>query len=249
VALVTCPGCGRSDLRVPDGRRGTVTCPGCGAKWFHPQTVETSEAEYRCSKSGARFTVISTRRSPLHRFVIEAVTKASSTADRPRSMEPSPSPQPSGKAVVPSYGLAGPKVGGWLARITGRNAAVSAPLQKVAAPAKTTPVATHNISEYNWAGFSCPYCLASSFVHCRSGGHLSCDGTAELRDGRRFHRCFCGGAGFISGEIETIDDKRHSEEAELGAAQPPATKNEGLRGESVAIALPSPQRGGPPAKR
>jgi hypothetical protein len=249
MAIVTCPGCGRSDLRIPDGRRATVTCPGCGAKWFHPETLEFSEVEFRCSKSGARFTVTATRRSPLDKFVIQEITKASSTANRPRSTEPAPSPQPTGKAVAPSSWLAAPKVGGWLARITGRNVAVSAPLQKAAAPAETTPVATHDISEYNWAGFSCPYCLASNFVHCRSGGHLACDGTAELRDGRRFHKCFCGGAGFITGAIKTIDDNRHSVEAELGAAKPPTTKNEGLRGEPAAIALPSPRRGGPLAKR
>jgi hypothetical protein len=247
--IITCPGCGRSDLRIPDGRRGTVTCPGCGAKWFHPETVEFSEVEFRCSKSGARSTVTSTRRSPRHEFVIQEIAKASA-ASRPRSTEPGPSPQPTGKAVAPSSWFAVPKVGGWLARVAGRKAAaIPSPLQKPTAPSKTIPAATHDISEYNWAGFSCPYCMASNFVHCRSGGHLSCDGTAELRDGRRFHKCFCGGAGFIGGTIETIDDNRHSVEAELGDAKPPAAKNEGLRGEPAAIALPSPRRGGPPAKQ
>lgn len=31
LAILTCPGCGRGGLRVPEGRRGKVTCPRCGA--------------------------------------------------------------------------------------------------------------------------------------------------------------------------------------------------------------------------
>jgi hypothetical protein len=62
----------------------------------------------------------------------------------------------------------------------------------------------HNASEYNWSSFFCPYCNASSFIRC-SGGHLVCDGTVEMRSGRRFHQCYCGNAGFIAGMIDTID--------------------------------------------
>src|SRR2546430_6639045 len=71
LAILSCPGCGRGGLRVPDGRRGKVTCPSCGAQWFHPETVESSEVEFRCSKTGARFTAIASRRSPLHQFVLK----------------------------------------------------------------------------------------------------------------------------------------------------------------------------------
>lgn len=69
--------------------------------------------------------------------------------------------------------------------------------------------AQHDATEYNWASFFCPYCDASSFVHC-SGGHLVCDGTATLRNGRRFHQCYCGTAGFIEGTIKTIEADRHT---------------------------------------
>jgi hypothetical protein len=198
---------------------------------------------------GARFTVISSRRSPVHRFVVQQITKASPKANQPPPAEPRPSPQP-GKAIVPSSWIAAPKLPGWLARVAGRKAAdFPVSLPKAAAAGNTTSVAAHDINEYNWAGFFCPYFSASSFVDCRLGGHLACDGTAELRNGRRFHQCFCGGAGFISGAIETIGGNRHSVEAELGAAKPPASKSDGLTGKPAAIALPSPGKGGPPAKR
>jgi hypothetical protein len=55
VAILTCPGCGRGRLRVPDGRRGTVTCLTCKAEWFYPERVEVSEVEFRCSASGALY--------------------------------------------------------------------------------------------------------------------------------------------------------------------------------------------------
>ncbi len=248
LAIITCPGCGRGDLRIPDGRRGTVTCPGCGAKWFYPETVEISDVDFRCSKSGARFTVTSSRRSPLHPFVVQEITKASIPRKHSRSPEPKPSQQPAGKAVVPSSWIATSKVSGWLARAVGRNIAIPSPLPKAVVPDEAKPVAAHDIKEHNWAGFSCPYCMASSFVQCGAGGHLACDGTVELRNGRRFHKCFCGGAGFITWTIEAIDGNRRVE-PKLGAEQPPVSKNDGLRGGRPAIALPSPRKGGPPAKR
>ena len=76
MAILTCPGCDRGGLRVPDGRRGKVTCPFCGAEWFHPPTVELSEVEFRCAKSGARFVLQMSRRSPLHKFVIQGIKDA-----------------------------------------------------------------------------------------------------------------------------------------------------------------------------
>jgi hypothetical protein len=251
VAIITCPGCGRSDLRVPDRRQGTVTCPGCGAKWFHPETVEFSEVEFRCSRSGARFTVISTRRSPLHKFVVQQITKAApAAAPRPRSADKSPSMQPLGSAVVPSSRIAAPKVYGWLARITGRSvAAIPAPLAKSTPQNNTIPVAAYDANEYNWAGFACPYCDSSGFVHCRAGGHLACEGTTELRNGRRFHQCFCGGAGFITGTIETIGSNRLAVEVAPSAAKPPTPKSDGLTGKPAALPLPSRGKGGPPARQ
>jgi hypothetical protein len=76
VAILTCPGCDRGGLRVPDGRRGKVTCPFCGAEWFHPPTIELSEVEFRCAKSGARFVVQMSRRSPLHKFIVQGIKDA-----------------------------------------------------------------------------------------------------------------------------------------------------------------------------
>jgi hypothetical protein len=51
----------------------------------------------------------------------------------------------------------------------------------------------------------------------------------EMRNGRRFHQCFCGGAGFITGTIETIGSNRLAVEVDPGAAKPPTPKSEGLR--------------------
>src|ERR1700726_1823369 len=92
LTVVVCPGCSRN-LRIPDGKRGTVTCPHCGAEWFHPETIELSDVEFRCSKSGARFNVISSRRSPLHKFVVQKINKATHGASRPAEPEPLSSSQ------------------------------------------------------------------------------------------------------------------------------------------------------------
>jgi hypothetical protein len=196
--------------------------------------------------------VISTRWSPLHKFVIQQIAKAAPVAaPRPRSAEEGPSLQPLGRAVVPSSRIVAPKVYAWLARITGRSDAANPapPLAKPTEHSNTTPVATHDANENNWAGFACPYCSSAAFVHCRAGGHLACDGTAELRNGRRFHQCFCGGAGFITGTIETIGSNRLAVEVDPGTAQPTTPKSEGLTGKPAALALPSRGKGGPPAKR
>jgi hypothetical protein len=249
LAIVVCPGC-QHKLRVPDGKRGTVTCPHCGAEWFHPETIELSEVEFRCSKSGARFNVISSRRSPLHKFVVQKINKATDGASRPAESEPlSSSQQPALKAGAPDVRLAAPRGGGWLARIVGRKSEVASATPATAGQATgtTIPVATHNADEYNWSGFSCPYCGASSFV---SGacGHLACNGTTELRNGRHFHQCFCGHAGFISGTITAFEGKRLSVEREVGSAQRPIAESQQQDSRSVGVALPSSTHTSP-AKR
>jgi hypothetical protein len=48
---------------------------------------------------------------------------------------------------------------------------------------------------------------SSTFVKC-SGGHLACDGTVQIRNGKPFHQCYCANAGFISGTIENFDGKQ-----------------------------------------
>jgi hypothetical protein len=255
LAIVICRVCSHK-LRIPDGKRGKVTCPHCGAEWFHPETIELSDIEFRCSMSGARFNVISSRRSPLHKFVIQKIEKAAPEATRsPAAEPPSATHQPAIDAVAPSLTLPAPRVGRWLARIVGRKAEVIPSMPSASAPKEptagmTAPVATYNIGEYNWSGFSCPYCSASRFVDCPGqGGHLACDGTAELRNGRRFHQCFCGEAGFISGTpMKTLKSKRLSVEADVGSPNQPVAEHKRQSGPTD-IALPSPTRGQPPAKR
>jgi predicted RNA-binding Zn-ribbon protein involved in translation (DUF1610 family) len=246
LAIESCHGCSHK-LRIPDGKRGTVTCPLCGAQWFHPKTIELSDVEFRCSKSGARFNVISSRRSPLHKFVIQQIERAQPETKSSPMAEPNSSSGRPARQAVPS------KVGGWLAQIAGRKKGVIPPmppahLREEQTVSATTAVPMHDANEYNWSGFSCPYCGASSFVSC-AGGHLACDGTAELRDGRRFHQCFCGHAGFISGIIKNLGSKRLSVEAELNspnlpdACRPPPNKK------PSDVALPPPRQGAPLLKR
>jgi hypothetical protein len=74
-------------------------------------------------------------------------------------------------------------------------------------------------------------------------GHLVCDSTVEMRNGRRFHRCFCGNAGFIEGTIKSYEATRQTleqtngvgakptsaaavKEASVSALEPPAKKSE-----------------------
>ena len=116
MVILSCPGCSQK-LRVPDSRRGTVTCPRCGSEWFHPETIELSDVEFRCSKSGARFNVISSRRSPLHKFVIQAINKATPKATHAPQTEPSSSALQLAAKATPALPGAGPKIGGWLVGI------------------------------------------------------------------------------------------------------------------------------------
>jgi hypothetical protein len=169
----------------------------CSAEWFHPETIELSDVEFRCSTSGARFNVLSSRLSPLHKFVIQKITRPAPDGQSTAGDDPVSASSQTAIDTAPEHlSLVGPKVGGWLSRLTGRKA-VSNPAPRVSKDREAPtapPVAAHNIEEYNWSGFSCPYCSASGFVSC-GGGHLACDGTATLRDGRRFRQCFCGQAG------------------------------------------------------
>jgi hypothetical protein len=200
LVIESCHGCSHK-LRIPDGKRGTVTCPLCGAQWFHPKTIELSDVEFRCSKSGARFNVMSSRRSPFHKFVIQRIERA---GGRDTGGAPSMPPADTPKDQV-----------------------------------RTTKVATHNADEYNWSGFSCPYCNASSFVH-GGCGHLACDGTVELRNEERFHQCFCGHAGFIIGTIKNFESNWLSAQAELGSTSLPDADRQPSTSKAADVALPPP---------
>jgi hypothetical protein len=247
LGIVTCPGCSHR-LRIPDGKRGTATCPLCGAEWFHPEEIELSNVEFRCSTNGSRFNVVSSRRSPQHRFVIQKITKPTVTPppDKPGAAVPQSAVEGIGPLPVTP-----PRTGGWLSRLTGRKAVVTASVQASAVPQhrpadRTMPPMTqHSMDEYNWTGFSCPYCSAPSFVSC-SGGHLACDGTAKLRNGRRFHQCFCGQAGFISGTIRIVESRRLSVEADKYQRTQVTAEAQVDRRD---IALPAPTHGRWPAKR
>jgi hypothetical protein len=252
LAIVSCPGCSQK-LRLPDSKRGTVTCPQCGAEWFHPETVELSDVEFRCSASGARFNVISSRRSPLHKFVIQATRKAAPrTAHSPEPESRSSSQQLAFKASTALPG-ARSKIGGWLVRIVeGKAPGVPAPrASAIAGKADSldakAAAATHDAEEYNWSGFVCPYCNASSFVSC-VGGHLACDGTIQVRKGGRFHQCFCGQAGFIVGTIKTLEGKRLSVDAQAASPNESAAKRTEQNSKPAGVVLPT-QRNGLPTKR
>jgi hypothetical protein len=215
LAILTCPGCGRGGLRVPDGRRGKVTCPRCGAEWFYPEVVEVSEVEFRCSQTGAHFIVQLTRRSPLHKFVVQGIKNAPARPGKPIKNERAAAPK-SPEAVenrdVPLDRLSGPKPVGWLARVFGKTGALAtstpARIVEPATPTPSNPL-RYDATQYNWASFFCPYCNASNFIKC-GAGHLVCDSTVEIRNDRRFHQCFCGNAGFIEGTIKTIEANQHT---------------------------------------
>ena len=254
MTVVSCIGC-EQKLRVPAGKRGTVTCPHCGAAWFHPETLELSDVEFRCSFTGARFNVISSRRSPLHRFTIQAIKKAGSMASRsPTEEQPRPHQSPAVGSTMPLLPPSPTRVGGWLARVLGRKPDVVPVVPRPdmsedqVSDAPTTVRANYNADEYNWSGFSCPYCAASNFVS-RWGGHLVCDGSSELRNGQKFHQCFCGHAGFITGIIKTVESKRLSVEEKLAAPKPLPTDSQKAARQPGDTALPTPPpKGGLPAR-
>lgn len=210
MAILNCPGCDRGGLRVPDGRRGKVTCPTCGAEWFYPETIELSEVEFRCSASGARFVVVLARRSPLHQFVIHSIKNAAPRASGPASADDKglqvnqlSVPAANTSALLPH------RATGWLACIQNFKdhyaSTQRSTVARHAAPAQS--VTTYDAKEYNWSSFFCPYCNATGFVKC-TGRHLACDGGVQIRNGSRFHQCFCGNAGVISGMIESYEGKR-----------------------------------------
>jgi hypothetical protein len=256
MTIVSCPASGHK-LRVPEGKRGTVRCPHCGAEWFHPETLELCDVEFRCSLSGAYFNVISSRRSPLHKFIIQEIKKPAAGATRPRPEETPPSPpRPTVKiAPLSSLQLAAPRAGRWLARIIGRTTetvprvrSTSEPARNGATSGSTLQTAVHNVDDYNWSGFCCPYCNASGFVSC-GRGHLTCDGTVEMRSGGRFRQCFCGNAGFLQGVMKNVSATRLSVEAGLVSSMPAATEIQGPSGKATTAVLSSSTSRRPPAKR
>ena len=212
--ILTCPGCGRGGLRIPDGRRGKVTCPRCGAEWFYPETIELSEVEFRCSETGARFVIQLSRRSPLHKFVVQGIKNAPPRPTPPSGKERQVTSKSTNAVAIqdtPLGRVTGPTPGRWLARMFGktsqRAASTSVSVAKSTIGTSALNLLRHDANEYNWASFLCPYCGSSSFLKC-AAGHLVCDGTVEMRNGRRFYQCFCGSAGFIEGAIKDYEARQ-----------------------------------------
>ena len=145
---------------------------------------------------------------------------------------------------------------GWLARVTGSKSPAAPPRRPLSEPALMQPTetqapvpTTYGAKHYNWSSFFCPYCKASGFVKC-GGGHLVCDGNVEIRHGKRFHHCYCGKAGFISGVIEAFECNQSDfpiPSDEVKPSSPGLTK--GGSGESDPIALPPSISGVPSRSR
>ena len=166
------------------------------------------------------------RRSPLHKFAIKAIKTAP-----PRPSKPIDQVYHGAEGdLVQAYDgstnrLPGSKPAGLLARLFGRSTAIAHAAETSLLSqegANVSPVmtrSTYDADQYNWSSFICPYCSATSFIKC-AGGHLACDGTVEMRSGRRFHQCFCGNAAFIEGAIKTFEANQSILQVELEAAKP-----------------------------
>jgi hypothetical protein len=154
--------------------------------------------------------VVLARRSPLHQFVIQAIKNAAPRASvRVAADEAGSQAKQLSVAVPDNPPRLRHRAMGWLARIAGLEAhhPPSEPTVVTRQAAPTTSLTTYDAKQYNWSSFFCPYCDATGFVKC-SSGHLACDGTVQIRSGSRFHQCFCGNAGFISGTIESFNGRQ-----------------------------------------
>jgi hypothetical protein len=70
----------------------------------------------------------------------------------------------------------------------------------------------------------------------------------QVRKDGRFHQCFCGRAGFISGTIKTYKNERLSVEAEVDRPNAPPSVRPQQSSKSADAALPTPAQS-LPAKR
>jgi hypothetical protein len=171
------------------------------------------------------------RRSPGHKFVIQGIKDA--PLQPRKAAEPKRGPDsnaPSGASVSTPH-LPPVKSRNWLEKLFTKPTWVPDSRSSAADTSdsmvhSTAGAVHHDATEFNWASFFCPYCKASSFIQC-SGGHLACDGTVQIRDGRRFHQCYCGSAGFIEGSIKTIEAEQHTFRVEPKMSNASGEKYEG----------------------
>src|SRR5713101_1479754 len=95
--IVSCPSCG-TNARVPTDRGLIkVKCPSCATRYFYPATSEYSEVQFRCSRDGATFLVVTRRHRPDSRFHIHRIAPMS--APKARQLVPE-------KAARPAAGVA-----------------------------------------------------------------------------------------------------------------------------------------------
>jgi hypothetical protein len=154
-------------------------------------------------------------------------------------------PRPKGYAstfiarVDPREGKKSPRARGWWARIASfKGETVSNERAVTHHPEPTPPLMTYSAEHYNWSSFFCPYCNAQGFIKCM-GGHLACDGSVQIRSRGRFHQCFCGNAGFISGTIESFKGTQSTMTIEPPAPMAASERSSAAPTEPNAIALPS----------
>ena len=160
------------------------------------------------------------RRLPRRRMVRAAPAEAEQSSS---------SQQASLNAGAPPVPLAAPTVGGWLARIVGRKSELVLrrhlpPCQRIKRPARRFPAPRTMPMNTIGLDFLVPIVTLPVLSRC-SGGHLSCDGTAEVRNGRRFHQCFCGNAAFISETpMKTLESTRLSVDRDEFSPKPPVSR-------------------------
>jgi hypothetical protein len=84
--IVSCPSCA-AKARVPTDRGLIkVKCPSCATRFFYPATSEFSEVQFRCSRDGATFVVVTRRHRPDDQFQIHRIAPLS--AGKPGQLTP-----------------------------------------------------------------------------------------------------------------------------------------------------------------
>ncbi|SRR5258708_780577 len=206
---------------------------GHGSASYRPGDRHSIHSQFKLSKRMVQLGIHLKEEQPSFRQ-----SEAAKSTSAARSLPPSPS-----------------RVGRLVARFLGREPKIvtAAPRpdssKEQASGAPIIPRMTYNADEYNWSGFSCPYCSACSFVCCGGCSRFACDGSSELRNGQKFYQCFCGHAGFIQGTIKTVESKRLSVGEKLEVPNPLRTDQHSVAKQPNDAALPTSRpKGGLPVK-
>jgi hypothetical protein len=218
IEVITCPSCG-TKVKVPTDRgRLKIKCRVCETRWFYPATINYSDANFRCARDGAHFTITLSRSNPEERFKINRIFAVEHGAVGLPARE---------GGQLPGRGL-------WLAVLPWRNR--QAPLVSTLKEEAEKP--KFSAADYNWAGFYCPCCgykpdhYQGAFVHCPECNELVCQGTVVAAPGNqeRIHKCHpsCGGSGVIRGSIQEYSSERRSMNDGPEFAALPSTKLQAL---------------------